>query len=69
MKALVHFGLFLMMTVLVAGAGEAQVINSIGDENMKVPNGMKPQEKKAESPYIADLCYYLCFVIEETVKS
>ena len=55
MKALVHFGLFLMMTVLVAGAGEAQVINSIGDENMKVPNGMKPQEKKAESPYIADL--------------
>ena len=35
--------------------GGAQVINSIGDENMKVPQGMKPQEKKAESPYIADL--------------
>ena len=35
--------------------GGAQVINSIGDENMKVPQGMKPQEKKAESPYVADL--------------
>ena len=35
--------------------GGAQVINSIGDENMKVPQGMKPQEKKAENPYVADL--------------
>lgn len=36
-------------------AGWAQVINSIGDENMKVEQGMKPQQKKAEGPYIADL--------------
>ena len=44
--------------------GGAQVINSIGDENMKVPQGMKPKEKKAESPYIADINtdtpYYQC---------
>ena len=33
----------------------AQVVNSIGDENLKVPQGMKPQEKKAESPIIADI--------------
>ena len=33
----------------------AQVVNSIGDENMKVPQGMKPQEKKAEGPYLADI--------------
>ena len=37
------------------GQAKAQVINSIGDENMKVPQGMKPQEKKAESPYLPDL--------------
>lgn len=35
--------------------GGAQVVNSIGDENMKVPQGMKPQEKKTENAYIADL--------------
>ena len=35
--------------------GGAQVINSIGDENMKIEQGLKPQQKKAESPYIADL--------------
>ncbi len=33
----------------------AQVVNSIGEENMKVERGLKPQEKKAEGPYIADL--------------
>ena len=35
--------------------GGAQVINSIGEENMKVPKGLKPQEKKTESPYLADI--------------
>jgi len=35
--------------------GGAQVVNSIGEENMKVEQGLKPQEKKAESPYIADI--------------
>ena len=34
---------------------KAQVINSIGEENLKVPKGLKPQEKKVERPYIADL--------------
>ena len=40
---------------MLAGQGSAQVVNSIGEENMKVPKGMKPQEKKAENAYIADL--------------
>ncbi len=33
----------------------AQVVNSIGEENMKVEKGLKPQQPKPESPYIADL--------------
>ncbi len=48
--------LVVLAVALVAWQqGGAQVINSIGDENMKVPKGLKPQEKKAESPYTADL--------------
>jgi tetratricopeptide (TPR) repeat protein len=35
--------------------GGAQVVNSIGEENMKVEQGLKPQPKKAENPYVADL--------------
>ena len=49
----------LLFAVLVMSLawqqGRAQVINSIGEENMKVPKGLKPQEKKAESPYLADI--------------
>ncbi len=44
-----------MAVVLTWQQGGAQVVNSIGDENMKVPQGLKPQEKKAVSPYIVDL--------------
>ena len=44
-----------LVALLGAMPCAGQVINSIGDENMKVPKGLKPQEKKAESPYIADL--------------
>ena len=55
MKFCARVGLFLVMAALVTGTAGAQVVNSIGDENMKVPQGMKPQEKKAESPYLADL--------------
>ena len=48
--------LFVVMAVVLTWQqGGAQVVNSIGDENMKVPQGLKPQEKKAVSPYIADL--------------
>ena len=47
------FALSVMMAPL--GQAIAQVVNSIGEENMKVPQGLKPQEKKAESPNIADL--------------
>lgn len=48
----------LVLVVVIAIAwqqGGAQVINSIGDENMKVEQGLKPQEKKNEGPYIADI--------------
>lgn len=44
-----------LVALLDAMPCAGQVINSIGDENMKVPKGLKPQEKKAEGPYIADL--------------
>ena len=51
--------LLLRLTVVAMAMawqqGGAQVVNSIGEENMKVEQGLKPQEKKAQSPYIADL--------------
>ena len=48
--------LLVVVAVLVAWLqGGAQVINSIGDENMKVEQGLKPQPKKTDNPYIADL--------------
>lgn len=48
--------LFLALVLLVAWQqGGAQVVTSIGEENMKVEQGLKPQEKKAEGPYIADI--------------
>ena len=50
-----YISLVVTFAVLAAQQGGTQVINSIGDENMKVPQGLKPQEKKAESPYAADL--------------
>ncbi len=43
------------MLLLLAGQAGAQVINSIGEENMKVEQGLKPQPGKQQSPYIADL--------------
>ena len=43
------------MALLVAGQVSAQVVNSIGEENMKVERGLKPQPKKAEGPFIADV--------------
>lgn len=45
----------VVCSMLLLGQARGQVINSIGDENMKVEQGLKPQPKKAESPYIADL--------------
>ena len=46
----------LLIAVLVAVVawqqGGAQVVNSIGEENMKVERGLKPQEKKAEDPFL-----------------
>ena len=50
-----NFVIVIAICLFAASQGGAQVINSIGDENMKVPKGMKPQEKKVESPYIADI--------------
>ena len=48
----------LVWTLVLSTAwlqGGAQVINSIGDENMKVPQGLKPQTQKADNPFIADV--------------
>ena len=55
MKKIIKITVVLSCALLVGVTCRAQVINSIGEENMKVPKGMKPQEKKAEGPYIADL--------------
>jgi tetratricopeptide (TPR) repeat protein len=43
------------MLLLLAGQAGAQVVNAIGEENMKVEQGMKPQTRQAVEPYIADL--------------
>ena len=45
----------LVVMLAMAGQGGAQVVNSLGEENLKVPQGMKPQTQKAEKPYVADL--------------
>ncbi|MBQ1584933.1 MAG: hypothetical protein II078_07685, partial [Muribaculaceae bacterium] len=55
MNRRVKLSMVLAVVALAWQQGGAQVVNSIGDENMKVPQGLKPQEKKAVSPYIADL--------------
>ena len=47
--------LVILLVLALAGQARAQVVNSIGNENMKVPQGLKPQTQKAESPYIADI--------------
>ena len=47
--------LVVVVVLLAAQQAGAQVVNSIGEENMKREQGMKPQTQKAEGPYIADL--------------
>ena len=48
--------LFAVMVMSLAWQqGACQVINSIGEENMKVEDGLKPQQQKAAGPVIADL--------------
>ena len=42
----------VIVAVMVWQQAGAQVVNSIGEENMKVERGLKPQEKKAEDPYL-----------------
>ena len=46
--------LFVVIAMLVWQQAESQVINSIGDENMKVEQGLKPQPK-TEPRVIADI--------------
>ena len=50
-----YISMVLALVALAWQQGGAQVVNSIGDENMKIEQGMKPQAKKAEGPIIADL--------------
>ncbi len=47
--------IILLVLSLTWQQGGAQVINAIGQENLKVPKGLKPQEKKAEPPVIVDM--------------
>ena len=47
--------ILLLVLSLTWQQGGAQVINAIGQENLKVPQGLKPKEKKAEPPIIADV--------------
>ncbi len=54
MRAGINLLVCLMVVLLVSGTMMAQVVNSIGEENMKVPQGLKPQSK-AETPLIADI--------------
>jgi len=42
----------VIVAVMAWQQAGAQVVNSIGEENMKVERGLKPQEKKAEDPYL-----------------
>ena len=42
----------VIVAVMVWQQAGAQVVNSIGEENMKVERGLKPQEKKAEDPFL-----------------
>ena len=47
--------LFIVVAVVLCWQqGGAQVINAVGQENLKVPQGLKPQAKKVEPPVIAD---------------
>ena len=55
MNSTVRLLVVLVVALMAWQQGGAQVVNSIGEENMKVEQGLKPQPKKAESPYIADL--------------
>ena len=47
--------IILLVLSLTWQQGGAQMINAIGQENLKVPKGLKPQEKKAEPPVIVDM--------------
>ena len=57
------------MAIVVAGQAGGQVINSIGDENLKVPQGMKPQEK-TEKPVLVyidtETPYFQCIDSAQT---
>ena len=48
-------GIIVFCAVMAWQQGGAQVVTSIGDENMKVPQGMKPQPQKAQSPSLVDV--------------
>ena len=47
--------ILLLVLCLTWQQGGAQVINAIGQENLKVPKGLKPQEKKPAAPLLNDI--------------
>ena len=55
MRVGVYMGLFAMMALLVFGTARAQMVTTMTNENLKIPQGMKPQEAKSEGPFLADV--------------
>ena len=55
MRAGVNLGLLAVMALLAFGTGRAQMVTTMTNEALKVPQGMKPQEVKSEGPFLADV--------------
>ncbi len=45
----------VFVTLFVAGHAAGQVIDAVGKENLKVPQGLKPKEQKAQTPLLNDI--------------
>ena len=55
MRVGVNLGLIAVMSLLVFGTTRAQMVTTMTNENLKIPQGMKPQEAKPEGPFLADV--------------
>ena len=55
MRVSVNLGLLVVMALLAFGTGRAQMVTTMTNENLKIPQGMKPQEPKSEGPFLADV--------------
>ena len=46
---------FMIVLSLVMGQARAQMVTTMSNENLKIPQGMKPQEAKSEGAFLADV--------------